>query len=59
MIIEKLPLTWKGFKNYLKYKRKEMNLTKLIVRLKIEEDNRGSEKKSVSPSMRAKANVVE
>ena len=40
-IIEKLPPAWKDFKNYLKHKRKEMNVEDLIVRLCIEEDNRG------------------
>ena len=44
-IIEKLPPLWKEFKNYLKHKRKEMRLEDLIVRLRIEEDNRASEKK--------------
>ena len=32
-IIEKLPPAWKEFKNYLKHKRKEMNVEELIVRL--------------------------
>ncbi|KAK2997197.1 hypothetical protein RJ639_025540, partial [Escallonia herrerae] len=32
--IEKLPPTWKDFKNYLKHKRKEMKLEDLIVRLR-------------------------
>ncbi|XP_070024877.1 uncharacterized protein [Nicotiana sylvestris] len=44
--IEKLPPLWKDFKNYLKYKRKEMALEDLIVRLRIEEDNKAAEKKS-------------
>ncbi|XP_073130832.1 uncharacterized protein [Henckelia pumila] len=39
-IIEKLPPSWKNFKNYLKHKRKEVKLEELIVRLRIEEDNR-------------------
>ncbi|CAL9000416.1 unnamed protein product, partial [Prunus brigantina] len=39
-VIEKLPPSWKDFKNYLKHKRKEMGLEDLIVRLRIEEDNR-------------------
>ena len=56
-IIEKLPLGWKAFKNYLKHKRKEMNLKELIVRLQIEEDNRSSRKRGFNPV--AKANVVE
>ena len=32
-IIEKLPSSWKDFKNYLKYKHKEMWLEKFIIRL--------------------------
>ncbi|KAK2997234.1 hypothetical protein RJ639_025759 [Escallonia herrerae] len=58
-LIEKLPSTWKDFKNYLKHKRKEMKLEDLIVRLRIEEDNRQSEKKAGNYHQEAKANVVE
>ncbi|KAK3031984.1 hypothetical protein RJ639_036189 [Escallonia herrerae] len=58
-LIEKLPLTWKDFKNYLKHKRKEMKLEDLIVRLRIEEDNRQSEKKAGNYHQEAKANVIE
>lgn len=58
-IIEKLPPSWKDFKNYLKHKRKEMDLEGLIVRLRVEEDNRVSDKKSVASSMVFKAHVVE
>ena len=57
-IIEKLPPRGKDFKNYLKHKRKEMNLEELIVRFRIEEDNRGSEKRGFNLAA-AKANVVE
>ena len=39
-IIEKLPHVWYNFKNYLKHKRKEMSMEELIIRLRIEEDNR-------------------
>ncbi|KAJ0020995.1 hypothetical protein Pint_31938 [Pistacia integerrima] len=56
--IEKLPPAWKDFKNYLKHKRKEMNLKELIVRLRIEENNRSSEKRGFIPTI-AKANVVD
>lgn len=38
-IIEKLSPMLKDFKNYLKYKHKEMNIEELIVRLKIKIDN--------------------
>ena len=58
-IIEKLPPNWREFKNYLKHKRKEMKLEELIVRLRIEEDNRNSEKKTGKSPMESKANVVE
>ena len=58
-IIEKLPPLWKEFKNYLKHKRKEMRLEDLIVRLRIEEDNRASKKKEGKGFMESKANVVE
>ena len=44
-IIEKLPPSQKDFKNYLNYKCKEMNLEELIVRLRIEEDNHGFERR--------------
>ena len=58
-IIEKLPPNWKDFKNYLKHKRKEMKLEDLIVRLRIEEDNRVSEKKIGNHSKESKAHVIE
>ncbi|KZV27254.1 hypothetical protein F511_04707 [Dorcoceras hygrometricum] len=57
-IIEKLPPAWKDFKNYLKHKRKEMNVEELIVRLRIEEDNRNIERRLFTLNV-AKANVVE
>ncbi|GFS41406.1 hypothetical protein Acr_00g0074080 [Actinidia rufa] len=58
-IIEKLPPNWREFKNYLKHKRKEMKLEELIIRLRIEEDNQNSEKKTGKSPMESKANVVE
>ncbi|KAF3661878.1 putative glucan endo-1,3-beta-glucosidase A-like [Capsicum annuum] len=45
-IVEKLPPLWKDFKNYLKHKRKEMTIEDFIVRLRIEEDNKGAERRS-------------
>ena len=47
-IIEKFPLTWKDFKSYLKNKRKKMNIEGLIVKLRIEEDNRNAERRGRS-----------
>ncbi|XP_075103720.1 uncharacterized protein LOC142178289 [Nicotiana tabacum] len=57
--IEKLPPMWKDFKNYLKHKRKEMMLEDLIVRLRIEEDNKAVEKKSRENLTIMGTNIVE
>ncbi|XP_073290593.1 uncharacterized protein [Primulina huaijiensis] len=56
-LIEKLSPLWKDFKNYLKHKRKEMGLEDLIVRLRIEEDNKSTEAKA--SKMAARVNIVE
>ncbi|KAL0317530.1 UNVERIFIED_CONTAM: hypothetical protein Sangu_2167300 [Sesamum angustifolium] len=58
-MIEKLPPLWKDFKNYVKHKRKEMELEDLIVRLRIEEDNRLSDMKFRKLQIEAKANLME
>ena len=59
-IIENFPPSWRDFKNYLKHKRKEMKLEELIVRLRIEEDNRKSERRVAGgQGMHGKANIVE
>ena len=57
-IIEKLPPSWNDFKNFLKHKRKEMSIEDLIIRLRIEDDNRGSEKKGAHNLGEAMANFV-
>ena len=56
VVMEKLPPGWKEFKNYLKHKRNEMSMEDLILRLRIEKDNRGSERKHTAGE---KANMVE
>jgi len=58
-IVEKLSHAWRDFKNYLKHKCKELKLEDFIVRLRIEEDNRKSEKRSNKNAYKAKANVIE
>ena len=57
--MEKLSLAWRDFKNYIKHKRGELKLEDLIVRLRIEEDNRKSKKRSNKNSYEAKANMIE
>ena len=59
-IIEKLPPSWKDFKNYLKHKKKEMTLEDLSVRLQIEENNRNNEAKADKGKLlEAKVNLAE
>lgn len=58
-IIEKLPPSWKDFKNYLKHKLKKMQLENLIVRLRIEEDNHVSERKLWNKTVKSRENVEE
>ncbi|XP_047317914.1 uncharacterized protein LOC124921318 [Impatiens glandulifera] len=57
-IIEKLPPSWNDFKNYLKHKRKEMNVEELVIRLRIEKENKSVSKKYFSQHV-AKENMVE
>ena len=58
-MIEKLNSSWNDFKNYLKHKRTELKLEDLVIRLKIEEDNRNAEKKSRKISTIIGVNIVE
>jgi len=58
-MIEKFPSLWKNFKNYLKHKCKEMSLEDLIVRLRIEEDNKVAEKKGRGNSTIMGENIAE
>ncbi|XP_022863737.1 uncharacterized protein LOC111383806 [Olea europaea var. sylvestris] len=53
-----LPSQWKAFKSYLQHKRKEMSFEDLIIKLRIEEDNKRAERKSEN-SYSEKANVLE
>jgi len=58
-MIEKLPHSWRDFENYLKHKHKEMKLEDIVICLKIEEDNKTTEKKSRGNSTIMGANIVE
>ncbi|XP_010484917.1 PREDICTED: uncharacterized protein LOC104763208 [Camelina sativa] len=57
-IIEKLPPSWKYFKTHLKHIHEDMSLEQLILKLRVQEENRKNEKFEFS-LMEAKANVVE
>ena len=57
-IIEKLSPLWKNFKNYLKHKHKELSMEDLIVRLRIEEDNKKNDKSVGKSFMEANAHIV-
>ncbi|GKA47325.1 hypothetical protein Tco_0740208 [Tanacetum coccineum] len=57
-IIEKLLPSWEEFRNYSKHKQKEMSVEDLVVRLRIEEDNKLAQKDTYTPDS-AKANMVE
>ncbi|XP_060668919.1 uncharacterized protein LOC132800037 [Ziziphus jujuba] len=57
IMIEKLPPSWKDFKNYIKYKRKKMDMEALVGKLRFEHDNRRFDKRSLRVKM--KANIVE
>ena len=58
-MIKKFPPSWNDFKNYPKHKRKEMKLEDLVIRLKIEKDNKNTEKKSRKSSTIIGVNIVE
>nr|XP_048317933.1 uncharacterized protein LOC125418444 [Ziziphus jujuba var. spinosa] len=56
-MIEKLPPSWEDFRNYFKYKRKEMDMEALIGKLRIEDDNSRFDRRSMKAEM--KTNVME
>uniref|UniRef100_A0A1S3X6C5 Uncharacterized protein n=1 Tax=Nicotiana tabacum TaxID=4097 RepID=A0A1S3X6C5_TOBAC len=58
-MIEKLPRLWRDFQNYLKNKCREMKLEDLIVRLRIEEDNKATKNKTRGNSTILGENIIE
>ncbi|KAF3639624.1 hypothetical protein FXO38_19907 [Capsicum annuum] len=58
-VVEKLPPLWKDFKNYLKHKCKEMTVEDLIIQLRIEEDNKATQRRSKGNSIINGAHIVE
>ena len=58
-IIKKMPSVGKDFKNYLNHKQKEIIIEDLVVRLRIEEDNKWFDEKEAHTSTKVKANFME
>lgn len=57
-IIQKISSSWKNFKNYLKHKSNEIRFEDLILRLRIENDDKLT-KKRTNYSSALKVNVME
>ncbi|KAJ9556888.1 LOW QUALITY PROTEIN: hypothetical protein OSB04_011502 [Centaurea solstitialis] len=57
-IIDKLPHTWKNFKLYLKHLSEDITFEQLVLKLRVEEDNRQNERTD-APSLEPNANMVE
>ncbi|GKE36889.1 hypothetical protein Tco_1460294 [Tanacetum coccineum] len=56
-IIEKLPQSWKNFKLYLKHLTDDMSFEQLVLKIRVEEDNRMNEKADAN-SIEPNANMV-
>ncbi|XP_031268527.1 uncharacterized protein LOC116126971 [Pistacia vera] len=58
-LIEKLPDSWRDYKNSMKHKLKQVSLEDMIVHIRIEETNRLRDKVDTAKELTSKANVVE
>ena len=58
-LIEKLPESWRDYKNCMKHKRKQMSLEDVIVHIRIEEKNRQLDRAEKAKELNSKANIVE
>ncbi|KAL0451681.1 UNVERIFIED_CONTAM: hypothetical protein Slati_1146200 [Sesamum latifolium] len=60
ILLEKFPPSWSEYRNYLKHKKKDLNLQELISHMRTEEANRLKDKELSNPSSNSfKANLVE
>uniref|UniRef100_A0A2N9HRF5 Uncharacterized protein n=1 Tax=Fagus sylvatica TaxID=28930 RepID=A0A2N9HRF5_FAGSY len=58
-LIEKLPPSWKDYRNYLKHKKRELSMEDLVVHIRIEESNRLRDQiEHVNHDFISKANLV-
>lgn len=58
--LEKLPPSWKDYRNYLKHKKRDLSMEDLVVHIRIEESNRMRDTTNY-PNLEftSKANLVE
>ncbi|CAJ2667187.1 unnamed protein product [Trifolium pratense] len=59
ILIEKLPESWKDYKNQLKHKQKQLPLADLITHIIIEDTNRKESKAAKVKALASKANLVQ
>ena len=57
-LIEKLPNSWKDYKNSMKHKRKHMNFEDVIVHIRIKEENKIRDKAEKATEFSSKVNMV-
>ena len=57
-LIEKLPNSWKDYKNSMKHKRKHLSLEDVIVHICIEEENKIRDRVEKAKEFSSKTNVV-
>ena len=58
-LIEKLPPSWKEYRNYLKQKKHDTFLEYLIVHIRIEDSNQEKDKSDLASEFSSKSNLVE
>ncbi|KAM7505035.1 hypothetical protein LguiB_003939 [Lonicera macranthoides] len=58
-LIEKLPDSWKDYKNNMKYKRKQTSLADVVIHIRIEEHNKKRDMSSLSKEFQSKVNIIE
>ncbi|GAU51024.1 hypothetical protein TSUD_283680 [Trifolium subterraneum] len=59
VLIEKLPQSWKDYKNQLKHKQKQLPLADLITHMIIEDTNRKESRVAKAKALASKANLVQ
>ena len=58
ILIEKLPESWKDYKNQLKHKQKQLPLADLITHIIMEDTNRKESRAAKAKSLASQANLI-